>query len=109
MTGVQLDPRDELEPLDELLARHGLADVAEAPFPNDGWSGAAMTRLVGADGRSFILKRDSLDRDWIGIPSEGFGFSNDAAPSLGPPSYESARFEHEGSVTTLHLSTRYGL
>jgi uncharacterized protein (DUF2141 family) len=51
----------------------------------------------------------ALDRDWIGIPSEGFGFSNDAAPSLGPPSYESARFDHDGAVTTLHIHTRYGL
>jgi uncharacterized protein (DUF2141 family) len=51
----------------------------------------------------------ALDRDWIGIPSEGFGFSNDAAPSLGPPSYESARFEHADETTTLHVSARYGL
>lgn len=65
MTAAALGPIDELEPLDELLARHGLAGAAEEPFPNDGWSGATMTSLRGADGRSFILKRDSLDRDWI--------------------------------------------
>lgn len=65
MTWGGLEPRDELEPLDELLARHGLKGTTEEPFPNDGWSGAAMTRLRSADGRAFILKRDSLDRDWI--------------------------------------------
>ncbi len=56
---------DDLEPLDGLLARHGLAGAAEAPFPNDGWSGAVLTRLLDASGRAFILKRDSLERDWI--------------------------------------------
>jgi uncharacterized protein (DUF2141 family) len=51
----------------------------------------------------------ALDRDWIGIPQEGFGFSNDAAPGLGPPSFESARFEHQGQSTTLTVRARYGL
>ncbi|MDQ3127268.1 MAG: aminoglycoside phosphotransferase family protein [Chloroflexota bacterium] len=68
MTAAALDelaPLDELEPLDELLGRHGLAGAAEQPFPNDGWSGATMTRLLDASGRAYVLKRDSLDRDWI--------------------------------------------
>jgi hypothetical protein len=56
---------DELEPLDELLRRHSVDPQTEAPFPNDGWSGASMTRLQAADGRHVILKRDSLARDWI--------------------------------------------
>jgi len=55
----------DLAPLDALLRDHGLADTAEEPFPNDGWSGASLTRLRRGDGRSFILKRDSLERDWI--------------------------------------------
>jgi phosphotransferase family enzyme len=32
---------------------------------HDGWSGASMTRLVRDDGAGFVLKRDSLARDWI--------------------------------------------
>lgn len=53
-------------PLDDLLATHGLAGVAELPFPNDGWSGASLTRLVRpSDGRAFILKRTSWAHDWI--------------------------------------------
>jgi hypothetical protein len=55
----------ELEPLDELLRRHAVDPASEEPFPNDGWSGATLTRLRAADGRRFILKRDSLSRDWI--------------------------------------------
>jgi uncharacterized protein (DUF2141 family) len=66
----------------------------------------------GAYAFAFLHDEDedgALDRDWIGIPSEGFGFSNDAAPVFGPPSYESARFTHDDGVTTLHVGTRYGL
>jgi uncharacterized protein (DUF2141 family) len=51
-----------------------------------------------------------LDRDLIGWPQEGFGFSNDASPGLGgPPSFDTASFRHEGGSTTLHLHARYGL
>jgi hypothetical protein len=54
----------DFEPLPLVLARHGLAGSAEEPFPNDGWSGASMTLLRRGDDR-FVLKRDSLARDWI--------------------------------------------
>ncbi|HEX5825129.1 MAG TPA: phosphotransferase [Candidatus Limnocylindrales bacterium] len=51
-------------PLAEVLGRNGLAGVPEQPFPNDGWSGASMTTLRRGRDR-FVLKRDSLARDWI--------------------------------------------
>ena len=54
----------DFEPLAQVLARHGLAGATEEPFPNDGWSGAAMTKLRRGRDR-FVLKRDSLARDWI--------------------------------------------
>ncbi len=56
---------DELEPLGDLLARHEIDPATEEPFPNDGWSGASLTRLIDAAGRRYVLKRDSLERDWI--------------------------------------------
>lgn len=49
-----------------------------------------------------------FDRDFIGWPQEGFGFSNDAAPSLGPPSFGSASFTVEGT-STMVVHARYGL
>ncbi len=55
----------DLGSIRDLLREHGLDRVSEVPFPNDGWSGASLTRLRRSDGRSFILKRDSLARDWI--------------------------------------------
>ncbi len=54
------------EPLTALLQRHEVGGVPEEPFPNDGWSGATLTRLVRArDGRAFVLKRTSWATDWI--------------------------------------------
>jgi Phosphotransferase enzyme family len=54
------------EPVSSLLKRHELASVPEAPFPNDGWSGATLTRLVRPrDGQAFVVKRTSWATDWI--------------------------------------------
>jgi uncharacterized protein (DUF2141 family) len=33
-----------------------------------------------------------LDKNFIGIPNEGVGFSNDAMGTFGPPSFEKAKF-----------------
>lgn len=33
-----------------------------------------------------------IDQNWLGIPSEGFAFSNNAMGSFGPPSYDQAKF-----------------
>ena len=49
----------------DLLREHGLDGIREEPFPNDGWSGASMTLLRRGGGDRFVLKRDSLARDWI--------------------------------------------
>jgi len=54
-----------IPPLDRVLREHGLDGLPEEPFPNDGWSGASLTRLRRGGGDRFILKRDSLARDWI--------------------------------------------
>ena len=54
-----------MHPIAELLAAHGLDGVPEAPMQHDGWSGAGMTRLTRGDGVRFVIKRDSLARDWI--------------------------------------------
>jgi uncharacterized protein (DUF2141 family) len=34
---------------------------------------------------------DKLDTNFLGIPNEPYGFSNDARGSFGPPSYEKAK------------------
>jgi len=56
---------DRYPNLATVLEEHGLADAGEEPLPNDGWSGARLTRLTRRDGSRFVLKRDSLALDWI--------------------------------------------
>jgi hypothetical protein len=77
-------------PLAEVLAAHGLNNVAEEPLPNDGWSGARMTRLQRSDGARFVLKRDSLALDWIARETGDVAKLReatlvDAAPTLPAP------------------------
>lgn len=42
-------------------------------------------------------KNLKLDTNLFGMPTEGFGFSNDAMGRLGPPSFEKAKIEITGS------------
>lgn len=51
-----------------------------------------------------------LDRDFLGIPSEGYGFSNDVRPALALPSWQSAAFDVSGRPSgELVVTTRYGI
>lgn len=58
-------PHRGLEPLDGVLRRLGLEGLAEAPFPNDGWSGATLTLVERGDER-FVIKRLPPGGGWIG-------------------------------------------
>jgi len=51
-------------------------------------------------------KNNILDLNWIGIPKEGFGFSNNAKGTFGPPSFEKTIFEVKGN-NTLKLTPTY--
>ncbi len=48
-----------------LLDAHGLTGVREELLQHTGFSGANITRLRRDDGASFVLKRMSIERDWI--------------------------------------------
>ena len=48
-----------------------------------------------------------LDRNFIGIPSEGYGFSRDAPIRMGPPSFDDAAFEAGQDDIKLAISLRY--
>lgn len=48
-----------------------------------------------------------LDRSFMGIPSEGIGFSNDAKGFMGPASFESAHFHFSGNSQPLVIHLRY--
>jgi uncharacterized protein (DUF2141 family) len=48
-----------------------------------------------------------LDKNFFGVPQEGYGFSNDARGSMGPPAFDKAAFQHAPGVQVLHLSVVY--
>lgn len=64
---------------------------------------------VGAYAISIIHDENEngeLDSNFFGIPKEGFGFSNDAMGTFGPPSFEKASFNWTGKEA-LTVSLRY--
>lgn len=44
-----------------------------------------------------------LNTNWLGIPTEPYGFSNDAMGTFGPPSFEQARFTVGTKQTTIRI------
>jgi uncharacterized protein (DUF2141 family) len=44
-----------------------------------------------------------LDTNWLGIPTEPYGFSNDAMGTLGPPSFQQAQFIVGQKPTTIRI------
>jgi len=48
-----------------------------------------------------------LDTNFLGIPTEGYGASNDARGTFGPPKFKDAKFEHKASKQLLVLHPVY--
>jgi uncharacterized protein (DUF2141 family) len=48
-----------------------------------------------------------LDTNWLGVPEEGFGFSNKAKASLSFPSFSAASFQYDGQNVDMTMSLSY--
>ena len=48
-----------------------------------------------------------LDTNRLGIPTEGYGFSNEAKALLGAPSFSATRFPYDGENLDLTISLHY--
>lgn len=48
-----------------------------------------------------------LDTNFVGIPREGVGASNNAKGHFGPPKFSAAAFQHSGGRTNLTISIHY--
>ena len=48
-----------------------------------------------------------LDANLLGIPTEGYGFSNDAKKWLGTPPFSDASFSYDGQNVDLTMSLHY--
>lgn len=48
-----------------------------------------------------------FQRSTLGLPLEGYGFSNNVRPVLSAPSFEACQFSYAGGATSLSITTRY--
>ena len=48
-----------------------------------------------------------LDTNFLGIPTEGYGFSKDAKGVIGAPSFSAASFAYDGQNVDLTMSLHY--
>jgi uncharacterized protein (DUF2141 family) len=48
-----------------------------------------------------------VDQGFLGIPLEGYGFSNDARPGLSAPGFDACRVVYRGGVMNVRMSAQY--
>ena len=48
-----------------------------------------------------------LDTNWLGIPREGVGASNNPKPRMGPPKFAAAKFQYAGSSMDIEIIVHY--
>jgi uncharacterized protein (DUF2141 family) len=48
-----------------------------------------------------------MDTNFLGIPKEGVGASNNARGHFGPPKYKDAKFNFNGSAQTIYINITY--
>jgi uncharacterized protein (DUF2141 family) len=48
-----------------------------------------------------------MNTNWVGLPKEGFGFSNNAMGMFGPPSFSKAKVVYGGGAYTLQVKLKY--
>ncbi|MGM0516827.1 MAG: DUF2141 domain-containing protein [Pseudomonadota bacterium] len=58
-----------------------------------------------------VIHDENLDgklaTNWLGVPTEGYGFSNDARARMSAPSFDDASFVYEGQDLDLTISLKY--
>lgn len=48
-----------------------------------------------------------MDYNFLGIPTEGYGFSSGATATFGAPSFEAAKFQYSGGVLRVPITLKY--
>ena len=48
-----------------------------------------------------------LDTNWLGIPREGVGASNNPKPRMGPPKFAAAEFQHSDAALDVEIIMHY--
>jgi uncharacterized protein (DUF2141 family) len=94
----------------ETFLRRGCPYTGRAPAA----TGEAQVVVRGIDPgvyavQAFHDQNDNLDldRNFLGLPKEGMGFSNDAPMRFGPPSFDDAAIEISADGAATRLRLRY--
>ena len=108
--------------LEKVSPRGGDVRVAlydEASYPDDNADpikdavapahpGETIVTMTGLKPGTYAVKmfqdfnrNGKFDLNWIGLPEEKFGFSNDARPGLSEPPFDAAKFELKPGANTI--------
>ena len=113
----------------KLEGKDGLLRISvynnEQGFPSE-WEKSLVHKSVKIDSSEMTVVFDSLaagsysvavlhdanenskmDTNWLGMPKEGVGISNDAKGMFGPPDFEDALFEHTNDSTEIIINMAY--
>jgi uncharacterized protein (DUF2141 family) len=74
---------------------------ARCVFPDAAPGRYAIAAIHDANGNG------DLDRNWLGIPTEGYGFSENARARFGAPSFHVASFPFDGEELFLTIRLQY--
>lgn len=75
-------------------AKKGMVEVVFENLPAGGY---ALSVMHDSN------KNGQLDTNLLGIPKEGFGFSNNAMGTFGPPTFEKAKINHQAGVVVIRM------
>jgi uncharacterized protein (DUF2141 family) len=99
------DKENRFPELDMRMITHVLpvinSSVMEVRFENVPFGTYAIAGLHDEN------KSGNMDFSWLGLPKEGYCFSNDARPRFSPPSFSSAKFVLDKPEKVLYIAMQY--
>ena len=83
-------------------AKVGITDKKATVTFNDISSGTYAVAIFHDENNDQKMNSNSL-----GVPKEGYGFSNNVTGAFGPPSFRRASFKYSGNYAVISIKTRY--
>ena len=92
------------------LKRNGSLSVLRVPLSTT--QAVACFAVSGPGTYAVAIYHDEndnhhFDRNFLGLPSEGYGFSNNAAPLFAPPRYDAVRIAVHPGINRIAIRLRY--
>jgi uncharacterized protein (DUF2141 family) len=92
-------PRDEKDAQTISVPILNRTATCDFPVSTRGAYAAVVFHDENADGR--------FNTNWLGLPKEGYGFSNDASISWRPPNFDEAAFKFDGGTKRITIHLKY--